>query len=104
MVAFTGGGQRNAGSMFIALKPLAERPSAEAVIARLRVKLAKEPGATLFLNPVQDIRIGGRQSDATYQFTLQADDLERAAHVDPGARGGAAPGARGAWTSTPTSR
>jgi len=75
VVAFTGGGQRNAGSMFIALKPLAERPSAEAVIARLRVKLAKEPGATLTLNPVQDIRIGGRQSDATYQFTLQGDDL-----------------------------
>ena len=75
VVAFTGGGQRNAGSMFIALKPLAERPSAEAIIARLRVKLAKEPGATLVLNPVQDIRIGGRQSDATYQFTLQGDDL-----------------------------
>jgi multidrug efflux pump len=75
VVAFTGGGQRNSGSMFISLKPLAERPSAEQVIARLRVKLAKEPGATLTLNPVQDIRVGGRQSDATYQFTLQADDL-----------------------------
>jgi len=75
VVAFTGGGQRNGGSMFIALKPISERPSAEAIIARLRVKLAKEPGATLILNPVQDIRIGGRQSDATYQYTLQADEL-----------------------------
>ena len=77
VVAFTGGGQRNRGSMFIALKPLAERgvPAAQ-VIARLRTKLAREPGAQLFLNPVQDIRVGGRLSDATYQFTLQADDLE----------------------------
>jgi multidrug efflux pump len=77
VIAFTGGGQRNRGSMFIALKPLAERgvPAAQ-VIARLRVKLAKEPGAQLFLNPVQDIRVGGRLSDATYQFTLQADELD----------------------------
>jgi multidrug efflux pump len=76
VVAFTGGGQRNRGSMFIALKPLAERgvPAAQ-VIARLRTKLAQEPGAQLFLNPVQDIRVGGRLSDATYQFTLQADEL-----------------------------
>jgi multidrug efflux pump len=77
VVAFTGGGQRNRGSMFIALRPLGERKlSAEQVIARLRGKLAREPGATLTLNPVQDIRIGGRQSDATYQYTLRADDLD----------------------------
>jgi multidrug efflux pump len=77
VVAFTGGGQRNRGSMFIELKPLEVRKaSADQVIARLRVKLAKEPGANLFLNPVQDIRVGGRISDATYQFTLQADDLQ----------------------------
>jgi len=76
VVAFTGGGQRNRGSMFSALKPLAERGvTADRVIARLRIKLAQEPGAQLFLNPVQDIRVGGRLSDATYQFTLQADDL-----------------------------
>ena len=62
--------------MFVALKPLAERKeTADQVIARLRGKLAKEPGANLFLQPVQDIRIGGRQSNAQYQFTLQADDL-----------------------------
>ncbi|HZQ75449.1 MAG TPA: multidrug efflux RND transporter permease subunit [Burkholderiales bacterium] len=76
VIAFTGGGQRNRGSMFIALKPLNQRKiSADAVVTRLRGKLAREPGANLFLNPVQDIRVGGRLSDATYQFTLQGDDL-----------------------------
>jgi multidrug efflux pump len=76
VVGFTGGAQRNTGSMFVALKPLSQRKeSADQIIARLRVKLASEPGANLFLNPVQDIRVGGRQSNATYQFTLQADDL-----------------------------
>ena len=62
--------------MFVALKPLAERKeSADQVIARLRAKLAQEPGASLFLQPVQDIRIGGRQANAQYQYTLQADEL-----------------------------
>ena len=62
--------------MFISLKPKSERSeSADQIIARLRVKLAREPGANLFLNPVQDIRVGGRQSNAQYQYTLQADDL-----------------------------
>src|SRR5450432_463886 len=76
VVAFTGGSQRNTGQMFVQLKPLAERKdSADKIIARLRVKLADEPGANLFLNPVQDIRVGGRQANATYQYTLQADDL-----------------------------
>jgi multidrug efflux pump len=76
VVAFTGGSQRNTGQMFVQLKPLAERKeSADKIIARLRVKLANEPGANLFLNPVQDIRVGGRQANATYQYTLQADDL-----------------------------
>ena len=77
VVAFTGGGQRNTGRMFVQLKPLAQRKeSADRIIARLRTKLANEPGASLFLNPVQDIRVGGRASNATYQFTLQADDLD----------------------------
>ncbi|MET0345789.1 MAG: multidrug efflux RND transporter permease subunit, partial [Casimicrobiaceae bacterium] len=76
VVAFTGGGQRNSGSMFVGLKPRAEREqTADQVIARLRGKLAHEPGANLFLVPVQDIRIGGRQANAQYQYTLQADDL-----------------------------
>jgi multidrug efflux pump len=73
---FTGGARRNSGQMFITLKPLSQRKeSAEEVITRLRAKLAREPGATLFLVPAQDIRVGGRQSNATYQYTLQADDL-----------------------------
>jgi multidrug efflux pump len=77
VVAFTGGGQRNRAFMFVTLKPLSERAlSADRIIARLRGKLAREPGAALFLVPVQDIRVGGRQANAQYQFTLQADDLE----------------------------
>jgi multidrug efflux pump len=86
VVGFTGGQQRNRGSMFVALKSLGARPqtkgllfdrpeTADQIIARLRGKLAKEPGANLFLVPVQDIRIGGRQANAQYQYTLQADDL-----------------------------
>jgi len=84
VVAFTGGGRRNSGSMFVGLKPLRERnASAEQVIARLRGKLAHEPGASLFLNPVQDIRIGGRQSSAQYQYTLQADALDELRTWEP---------------------
>ena len=84
VVAFTGGGRRNSGSMFVGLKPLSERKvSAEQVIARLRGKLAHEPGAGLFLTPVQDIRIGGRQSNAQYQFTLQADELDELRAWEP---------------------
>ncbi|MBI5920568.1 MAG: efflux RND transporter permease subunit [Betaproteobacteria bacterium] len=76
VVGFTGGAQRNTGSIFVTLKPLAVRgESADKIVARLRVQLAKEPGANLFLNPVQDIRVGGRQSRASHQYTIQADDL-----------------------------
>jgi len=76
VVGFTGGGQRNSGFMFITLKPLNERKlSVDRVIGRLRPRLAQEPGATLTLIPVQDIRAGGRQSNAQYQYTLQADEL-----------------------------
>ncbi len=75
VMGFTGGqGATNTGSEFIALKPLDERKvSAEAVIDRLRPKLAHVPGATTFLQAVQDIRIGGRQANAEYQYTLQAE-------------------------------
>ena len=52
-------------------------------MARLRGKLAQEPGANLFLQPVQDIRIGGRQSNAQYQYTLQADDLSELRTWEP---------------------
>jgi multidrug efflux pump len=76
VVGFTGGGRRNSGFMFMSLKPLKERKvSADQVVARLRPRLAQEAGASLFLVPVQDIRIGGRQANAQYQFTLQADEL-----------------------------
>ena len=87
VVAFTGGGQRNRGFMFVVLKPLGPRKlTADQVIARLRVKLAKEPGAALFLVPVQDIRVGGRQANAQYQFTLQADDLDELRAWEPRVR------------------
>jgi multidrug efflux pump len=75
VVGFTGGRQTNSGFVFIGLKPLAQRDvSADRVIARLRPKLAQVAGARLFLQAVQDIRVGGRQSNAQYQYTLQADD------------------------------
>jgi multidrug efflux pump len=78
VVGFSGGGGgRNTGFMFITLKPLTERRlSADQVVARLRPQIAKVAGANLFLIPVQDIRIGGRQANAQYQFTLLADELE----------------------------
>ncbi len=77
VVAFTGGGQTNEGRVFVALKPLSERrESADQIIARLRGKLAHVPGASLFLQSIQDIRMGGRASNAQYQYTLQADNLD----------------------------
>jgi multidrug efflux pump len=78
LVAFTGGnqGSTNVGRMFISLKPIGQRKlSAAQVMARLRPKLASVPGASLFLQTVQDLRVGGRLSGAAYQFTLQGDDL-----------------------------
>jgi multidrug efflux pump len=76
-VGFTGGGQTNSGFMFISLYPLNQRKiSADGVIARLRREMAVVPGATLFLQSVQDIRVGGRASNAQYQYTLQGTTLE----------------------------
>ena len=76
-VGFTGGGQTNSGFMFVSLYPPDQRHiSAEGVIARLRREMAVVPGATLFLQAVQDIRVGGRASNAQYQYTLQAPTLE----------------------------
>ncbi len=67
----------NAGYLSISLKPLAERKvSVAQVINRLRPKLARVPGATLFLTPQQDVTIGGRSSNAQFQYTLQGDNLE----------------------------
>ncbi|HEY6329187.1 MAG TPA: multidrug efflux RND transporter permease subunit [Blastocatellia bacterium] len=77
-IAFTGGGGAlNTGRMFVALKPLAERKvSADQIINRLRPKLAVVPGATLFLQAIQDVRIGGRSSNAQYQYTIRSDNLD----------------------------
>jgi multidrug efflux pump len=87
VVAYTGGGQRNRAFMFVTLKPLQERKiSADQVVGRLRGSLAREPGASLFLVPVQDIRVGGRSANAQYQFTLQADDLEELRTWEPRVR------------------
>ncbi len=78
VMGFTGGqGATNAGFTFVALKPLNERKvSAQLIIDRLRPKLAHVPGAATFLQAVQDIRIGGRQANAMYQYTLQAETSE----------------------------
>ena len=74
LAGFTGGGGGlNTARMFITLKPLAQRKSADLVIADLRPKLAKIPGATLYLQPAQDLTIGGRQGNALYQYSLQSD-------------------------------
>ena len=84
VVGFTGGMRTNSGSMFISLKPLSERSeNAQAVIARLRAKLAKEPGANLYLNAVQDLRAGGRESNASYQYSLLSDDLAALREWEP---------------------
>src|SRR4029077_1200324 len=69
-----GFGQINTGAVLVALTPISQRPSIDDVIARLRPQLAKVPGGRLFLVAVQDIRQGGRQANAQYQFTLQSED------------------------------
>ena len=78
VIAFTGGGgAANGGFVFLALKPLEERQvRADQVIARLRPKLAAVPGASLFLQAGQDLRIGGRMSSAQYQYTIQSENLD----------------------------
>ncbi len=77
-MAFSGGaGAVNTGFIYLALKPLNERKiSASDVINRLRPKLTSVPGATAFLQAGQDLRIGGRQSSAQYQYTIQSDNLD----------------------------
>jgi multidrug efflux pump len=78
IVGFAGGNTTyNTGRMFITLKPLAERKiTADQIIARLRRKLAVVPGATLYMQSAQDLSIGGRQSQAQYQYTLQGENLD----------------------------
>jgi multidrug efflux pump len=71
------GGQANSGRMFVALKPREQRDAtADQVIARLRGKVSHVPGAALYLQPVQDVRVGGRLGGAQYQYTLQADEAK----------------------------
>jgi multidrug efflux pump len=78
VIAFTGGnGATNTGFLYVALKPLGERKvSALQIIDRLRPKLNRLPVASAFLQPVQDLRIGGRSSNALYQYTIQSDNVE----------------------------
>ena len=89
VTAYTGGGGGrgttvNNARMFIALKPLRQRDAnADEVITRLRPKLARVPGATLYLQAVQDIRVGGRLGNAQYQYTLQADHLDELSEWAP---------------------
>jgi multidrug efflux pump len=82
VVGFTGVGsgggfaQINTGTVFVSLKPISERPTVDEVIARLRPKLAQVPGGRLYLAAVQDLRAGGRQSNAQYQYTLQSENVQ----------------------------
>ena len=78
VIGFTGGNSAtNSGSIYIALKPLAERKvSAAQIINRLRPQLNRLPVASAFLQAAQDLRIGGRSSNAMYQYTLQSDNVQ----------------------------
>ncbi|HEX7447978.1 MAG TPA: multidrug efflux RND transporter permease subunit [Pirellulales bacterium] len=79
VTAYTGGqaGAANAARMFVSLKPLEERQiGADQLIARIRAKTSRIPGANLYLQSVQDLRVGGRSSSAQFQFTLRGDSLE----------------------------
>ena len=85
VIAYTGGGgSTNGGFMYIALKPLNERKiSAADVISRLRPKLNRLPVASAFLQAAQDLRIGGRSSNAMYQYTIQSDNVQDLSHWGP---------------------
>jgi multidrug efflux pump len=85
VIGYTGGGggggggasTLNQGRMFVALKPLEERKiTVDYIMQRLRPKLARIPGATLYLQAAQDLRVGGRNSAALYQFTMRGDNLQ----------------------------
>nr|MBV0878572.1 efflux RND transporter permease subunit [Noviherbaspirillum sp. L7-7A] len=76
VVGFTGGSRAGGGFMYIALKPADQRTDrGQAVIARLRPQLSQVTGLRIFLNPVQDLRMGGRSSNSTYQYTLKSDNI-----------------------------
>jgi multidrug efflux pump len=85
VVGYTGGqGNVNGGFLSIALKPLEQRKaSAAEILARLRPKMAALPVASAFLQPAQDIRIGGRGGNALYQYTIQSDSSQELAQWGP---------------------
>ena len=85
MICFTGGqGAANGGFVYIALKPLSERKvGVPEIIARLRPKLGHLQAASVFLQAAQDLRIGGRGSNAMYQYTLQSDNFSELSHWGP---------------------
>ncbi len=76
IVGFTGGRSTNSGFLFGQLKPLSERAPIEQILARLRPKLARVPGAQAFLHGADDVRAGGHQTNGAYQYVLQSDDAE----------------------------
>ncbi len=75
-VGVGGAAPLNSGRLYLSLKPRAERPPVTEVIQRLRGKLAQVPGINTYLQPVQNLTVGGRQSKSQYQYTLQASDLQ----------------------------
>jgi len=84
VIGFTGGAQRNGGTIFVALKSKEQRDvSIDAVIARLRKPLGQVAGASLFLQSVQDVRVGGRQGNAQYQYTLQGESIRELSQWTP---------------------
>ena len=83
VVAFTGGARAGGGFLFATMKPKSQRDSARDVINRLRPKLSRVTGVAAFLSPVQDMRIGGRGGNSSYQYTLMADDPAVLAKAGP---------------------
>jgi len=83
VAGFTGGGTSNTARMFVSLKPIEQRKTIDQVIAGLRPKLGRIPGATLYLQASQDLRVGGRMSNAMYQFTMRGDNLQDLTNYAP---------------------
>lgn len=96
VTGFTGGWQRNAAQMFMTLQRGPGQETSEAVITAC-AQLKDEPGARLFMVPQRDIRIGGRQSSASFDYTLQADDIAELRTC--GSRASARP-----WRNCPNSK
>src|SRR5215831_6951301 len=81
VTGFTGagsgwGGSSNTAAVFVSLKPISQRLPTDRVIERLRPELAQVPSGQLFLGSAQDLRVGGRTSNAQYQYTLLSDSVE----------------------------